>query len=114
MSSSLDGSVPGSTFARTNCAFDDATKFTAVDGFHVVAGERSGGNSTFRGPTRRSSVADSVRPQLSAIIVRSSALFVTCISFSADAKSFALTVGPTTGAVPNATGAPGVEGVPLG
>ena len=49
--------------------------------------------------------------KLAAAIARSSSRISICTSFSASAKVCCVTTGPVCGAVPNAVGAPGVDGV---
>jgi hypothetical protein len=49
--------------------------------------------------------------QLPTAVARSASVIVTWASFSASANVVAETSGPTAGAVLNATGAPGVDGV---
>jgi hypothetical protein len=83
----------------------------ARTGFHCVAGASAGSNGTFRGPVRRSSIAAIDRRHVAAAIVRSASVIVTCTNFSASANVAGETAGPTSGAVPNVGGAPGVEDV---
>ena len=76
-------------------------------GFQIVAGATDASIATLRGPTRRSrSGAIDVR-QLFDAISRSAGVIVTSTSFSASAKVFGETSGPTPRAVLNAGGAPG-------
>lgn len=119
MSPSFAGSGPGSADERTNRSRVGTRAATARTGSHSVAGESSGANSTFRGPVRRSSVDASVRGHDSAIIARSASVLVTWASFSASANVADEMAGPLRADVPNATGAPGVDGaagksLPLG
>ncbi len=107
MSTSLAGNGGGSSWPRTN-ASRVGTDWPGSTGFHRVAGAVSDSSSTFRGPTRRSSSGAIDRRQVSAAIFRSSAVIVTCESFSASANVDGETAGPVAGAVANVGGAPGV------
>ena len=110
MSASVAGSGPGSVFDLTNRSRAGGVNPTARAGSHSMPGTRSSVIATFRGPVRRSIVADNVRRQDPAMVARSASVLETCISFSASAKVAADTSGPVPDEVPNATGAPGVAG----
>src|SRR5690242_5783990 len=111
MSTSFDGSGPGSMVLRTNRSRAGAECSPGSVGFQSVAGATSGSSATFRGPTRRSSSGAIDFRQLAAATSRSAALIVTCASFSASANVAGETAGPDSGPVPKAGGAPGVSGV---
>ncbi len=113
ISASLMGSGPGSAAERTKRSRPGPAVMPGRTGFHCVAGAIVDSIATLRGPVRRSYTEARVRRQLEAAMSRSAGVSDTCTNFSASAKVFAVTSGPTCGAVPKAGGAPG-GGVPGG
>ena len=107
ISASLVGSGPGSFVLRMNLSTLGPTVCPGNTGFHRVAGAIVDSSTTFRGPVRRSSIDAIDLRQLSAAMLRSESVIVTCASFSASANVAGETSGPTAGAVPNVGGAPG-------
>src|SRR5262245_10208137 len=110
MSASLAGSARASPLLRTNLSLGGPGLATVKTGFQWVAGASSGASAIFFGPVLRSSSGAIDRCQLAAAISRSSAVIVTCASFSASANVEAATGGPDAGDVPKVGGAPGVVG----
>ncbi len=74
-----------------------------------MPGASVSGSATVRGPVRRSYIGAPVRGHDVTSIARSDGVWLTRASFSASANVAAVTSGPTGGAVPKATGAPGVD-----
>src|SRR5262249_45808716 len=110
MSASLAGSARASLLLRTNLSLTGPGLAAVNTGFQRVAGASSGSSAIFFGPVLRSSSGAIDRCQLAAAISRSSAVIVTCASFSASANVEAATGGPDAGDVPKVGGAPGVVG----
>lgn len=108
MSSSLDGSGPGSALLRTNLSCDGPVGCPPMSAFHTVAGASVASSASLRGPVRRSINAAMDVRQLFAAIARWASVISNCTSFSASAKVAGETSGPTGGAVLKAGGAPGV------
>ena len=108
MSSSFEGSGPGSPALRANRSRAGPGVWPGRMGFQTVAGASSGSRAIFRGPVRRSSTPAIEVRQLFAAIVRCASVNCTCTSFSASANVAGDTSGPAAGAVLNAGGAPGV------
>src|SRR2546428_2841155 len=108
ISSSVAGRGPGSIRLRTKRWYSGVQVDPGRAGFQREAGAISDSRLTLRGPVRRSSIAAIDRRQLSAAMVRSASLMVTCMSFSASRNVVVETGGPTSGDVPNAGGVPGV------
>src|SRR5581483_10573447 len=111
MSASFAGSGPGSVLLRTKRSRVGPAGVGPRFGFHCVAGATVGSSAILRGPVRRSSSAAIDVRQLDAAMRRSASAICTCTSFSASPNVTGDTSGPTGGAVLNAGGAPGVDGV---
>src|ERR1700722_19786091 len=107
MSSSLAGSGRRSFAVRMKRSCSGPPGWASDAGCHRVAGGTLGKN--LRGPTRRSYKGAIELRQLPAAVSRSVGLSSKCTSFSAPTKVDVETTGPTSGAVPKAGGAPGVE-----
>src|SRR5262245_29265796 len=108
MSASFAGSGGTALVLRRKRSRVGAPVRPGKEGFQCDAGASSGASATLRGPVRRSTYGAMVLRQVDAAISRSAGVMLTCSSFSASANVEGVTCGPTPGAVPNATGAPGV------
>ena len=107
MSSSFEGSGPGSALPATKRFCDGPGLAPGISGSHNVAGASESSSLALCGPTRISYNGAIAMRQLPEHWASSSCVYCTCTSFSAWAKVSGETSGPTAGAVPKAGGAPG-------